>query len=332
MTPHQLRTFVSVAEAGSVSDAAERLVVSQSAVSASLAGLQRELGVRLLERHGRGIRLTDEGAIYAGYARRILGLLDEALISARDGTRPERGHVRLGAVPTAGEQVVPSHLATFRRRYPAAQVSLEVGARDDVLARLVAHEVDLAVAGRPPSASALVSRAVADNDLVLVAAPRVVPTVRRRTEPAELAAVPWLLREPGSGTRETMLGYLAERELAPPQLTLGANGAVIAGAVAGLGVTLVSRAAVVREITAGQLEVLPAAGTPIIRPWHVVTRADVPAPARLFLAHLLDQSSSEALPRFLRPPRTRRPPDPGAARARARDGSGKAVEKVVQEQ
>lgn len=306
MTPHQLRTFLSVADACSVSDAADRLVVSQSAVSASLAGLQRELGVRLLERHGRGIRLTDEGSVYAGYARRILGLLDEALIAARDGNRPERGHVRLGAVPTAGEQVIPGYLATFRRRYPAAQVSLDVGARDDVFARLVAHEVDLAVAGRPPASSALVSRAVADNDLVLVAAPRVVPTVRRRAEPARLAAVPWLLRERGSGTRETMLGYLAERELYPQQLTLGANGAVIAGAVAGLGVTLVSRAAVTREVAAEELEVLPASGTPIVRPWHVVTRADVPAPARLFLSHLLDLSAPETSPRFLRPARTRR--------------------------
>jgi len=308
MTPHQLRTFLAVAEAGSVSDAADRLVVSQSAVSASLAGLQRELGVRLLERHGRGIRLTDEGAVYAGYARRILGLLDEALIAARDGNRPERGHVRLGAVPTAGEQVVPGYLATFRRRYPRAQVSLEVAARDDVFARLTAHEVDVAVAGRPPASSALVSRAVADNDLVLVAVPGLVPTDRRRVELAVLAAVPWLLREPGSGTRETMLGYLAERELVPPQLTLGANGAVIAGAAAGLGVTLVSRSAVAREISAGQLVVLPAPGTPILRPWHVVTRSDVPAPARLFLTHLLDSSSVEASPRFVRPARTRRPP------------------------
>lgn len=314
MTPHQLRTFLAVAEAGSVSDAADRLVVSQSAVSASLAGLQRELGVRLLERHGRGIRLTPEGAVYAGYARRILGLLDEALIAARDGNRPERGHVRLGAVPTAGEQVVPGYLATFRRRYPEAEVSLEVAARDDVFARLAAHEVDLAVAGRPPVSSGLVSRAEADNDLVLVAAPDLVPTVRRRAEPGRLAAVPWLMREPGSGTRETMLGYLAELEVDPARLTLGANGAVIAGAVAGLGVTLVSRAAVARELSAGQLCVLPAPGTPIVRPWHVVTRPDVPAPARLFLTHLLDPSTAEHT-RFVRPAGGSRAPELGSGAA-----------------
>ncbi|MDP9239073.1 MAG: LysR family transcriptional regulator, partial [Actinomycetota bacterium] len=290
MTPHQLRTFLAVADAGSVSDAAEHLVVTQSAVSASMAGLQRELGVRLVERHGRGVRLTDEGVVYAGYARRILGLLDEALIAARDGQRPERGHVRLAAVPTAAEQVVPGYLATFRVRYPEAHVSLDVGSRDEVFRRLVAHEVDLAVAGRAPASSSLISRAIADNELVLVAAPDLVTGVRTGAASlARLAALPWLLREPGSGTRETMLGYLAEHELAPAQLTLGANGAVIAGAAAGLGVTLVSRSAVSRELAAGEVTVVRAPGTPMRRPWHVVTRAEVPAPARLFLAHLVSE-------------------------------------------
>jgi DNA-binding transcriptional LysR family regulator len=307
MTPHQLRTFLAVADAGSVSDAADHLVVGQSAVSASMAGLQRELGVRLVERHGRGVRLTEAGGSYAGYARRILGLLDEALIVARDGHRPERGHVRLAAVPTAAEQVVPAYLATFRDRFPDAHVGLDVGSRDDVFRRLVAHEVDLAVAGRPPASSSLVSRAVADNDLVLVAAPRLFPGggagsagSARSAGLGRLAGMPWLLREPGSGTRETMLGYLAERELAPPQLTLGANGAVIAGAVAGLGVTLVSRSAVVREVEAGQLTVVRAPGTPLRRPWHVVTRAEVPAPARLFLAHLSSADAPAVTPRFTR--------------------------------
>ncbi|MGB9378470.1 MAG: LysR family transcriptional regulator [Mycobacteriales bacterium] len=301
MTPHQLRTFLAVADAGSVSDAAEALVVSQSAVSASVAGLQRELGVRLLQRHGRGVRLTEEGVIYAGYARRILGLVDEALLAARDGQRPERGHVRLAAVPTAAEQVLPAYLATFRDRYAEAQVGVDVGSRDDVFRRLVAHEADLAIAGRPSVDSSLVSRAVADNELVLVAAARLVPTGRSgRAVLSLLGAMPWLLREPGSGTRDTMLGYLAEHELTPTQLTLGANGAVIAGAVAGLGVTLVSRSAVEREISAGQLGVLRTPGTPMNRPWHVVTRSEVPAPARLFLDHLLSGHHPAPAPRFVR--------------------------------
>lgn len=296
MTPHQLRTFLAIVKTGSVSGAAALLVVSQSAVSSSMAGLQRELSVRLLERHGRGVRLTDEGVIYAGYAQRILGLMDEALISARDGNQPERGHVRLGAVPTAAEQVVPGYLATFRRRYPDAQVSLHVGSREDVFRRLVSHEFDLAVAGRPPAGTPLVSRAVAANELVLVAAPELVPAGGPASPLAALAQATWLLREPGSGTRDTMLGYLADRELNPPQLTLGANGAVIAGAVAGLGVTLVSRSAAAEEIVRGTLAVLDAPGTPMRRPWHLVTRVDIPAPTGILLNHVLDAPRTGQIP------------------------------------
>lgn len=295
MTPHQLRTFLAIADSGSVSDAAALLMVSQSAVSASLAGLQKELRVPLVERHGRGVRLTDAGDIYARYSRRILGLIDEALISARDGNRPERGHVRLGAVPTAAEQVIPAYLATFTRRYPDAQVSLQVGSRDAVFRQLDSHEVDLAVAGRPPAGSPLVSRALADNELVLVAAPGRVPSGSL----AALADATWLLREPGSGTRDTMLGYFADRELDPQRLTLGANGAVIAGAVAGLGVTLVSASAAAREVELGQLAVVDAPGLPLVRPWHVVTRADFPAPSRIFLDHLLDLPADKGIARFI---------------------------------
>ena len=78
MTLNQLRTFLAVAEAGSVRAAAEDLVVTQAAVSASLAALQKSLGVALLEPDGRGLRLTAAGRAYAGYVRRVLGLLDEA--------------------------------------------------------------------------------------------------------------------------------------------------------------------------------------------------------------------------------------------------------------
>lgn len=301
MTPHQLRTLLAVADTGSVSAAASLLVVTQSAVSASMAALQRELGVRLLARHGRGVRLTDAGRVYATYSRRILGLIDEALISARDANRPERGQVRLSAVPTAAEQVVPAYLATFTRRYPDAQVSVHVGAREDVFRRLISHEVDLIVAGRPPAGSQLVSRAVADNELVLVAAPGLVAAGAEVVGLAALGAATWLLREPGSGTRDTMLGYLAEHELSPPQLTLGANGAVIAGAMAGLGITLVARSAAARQVALGRLAIVRASGTPMPRPWHLVTRPDLPAPSRLFLNHVLDQPAAEGLARFIGP-------------------------------
>ena len=103
MTWSRLRTFLAVAETGSVRAAAVSLSVTESAVSAALAALQADLGAVLVERHGRGIRLTEAGLVYADYVRQILGLLDEASSAVVQGADPERGSLRLGAVTTADE-------------------------------------------------------------------------------------------------------------------------------------------------------------------------------------------------------------------------------------
>ena len=96
-TNARLRALVELADAGSVHGAAERLVVSESAISSAISGLSAEVGVPLVDRHGRGIRLTPAGHRYVEYARRILGLHDEALLAARGEADPENGSIRLAA-------------------------------------------------------------------------------------------------------------------------------------------------------------------------------------------------------------------------------------------
>lgn len=277
MTPAQLRTFVAVVDAGTVRGAAEQLVVTQSAVSAALAALQRSLGIRLVERDGRGLRLTAAGEIYARYARLVLGLLDEAAAAAAGGEDPTRGRVRMASVTTAGEHVLPPYLATFRARYPDVSLALEVGNRERVWSMLTARETDVVIAGRPPPGSGMVTRAVRTNELVVVGAADASLDVERAT---------WLLREEGSGTRQTTEAFLESLDVDPPRLTLGSNGAVVAGAAAGLGLTLVSRDAVLRELDAGALAELPVEGTPLVRPYHAVTREEPTATTELFLEHL----------------------------------------------
>ena len=292
MTLGQLRTFLAVADTGSVRAAAERLVVTQPAVSAALAGLQRDVGAPLVAREGRGLVLTPAGRSFARYARRILGLLDEAVVVAAGHSRPERGRVRLGAVTTAGERIVPRVLASFRARYPEAEVVVEVGNRMHVWELLANHEVDLAIGGRPP-VGPLVSLATRPNTLVLVGA----RTGRRRVRQVslqDLAQATWLLREPGSGTRSTSEELFRELDLAPPVLTLGSNGAVRESAQIGLGVTLISRDAVGAALEAGLLEEWRYGPLPLRREWHVVgrTTGEPAATAQLFLRHLVDDPSA----------------------------------------
>jgi DNA-binding transcriptional LysR family regulator len=289
MTLTQLRTFVAVAAAGSIHEAADRLCVSQPAVSAAVASLQVEVGVGLVAREGRGLRVTPAGVVYARYARQILGLLDEAAAAAAGELHAERGKLRLAAVTTAGEHVLPKALASFRAQYPDAEIVLEVGNRSLVRDLLDHHEVDVVVGGRRPGGDGYSTLAVRPNLLVLVA-----PTQGggiRTVTLDELTAAVWLLREVGSGTRATAEELLEELGASPSTLTVGSNGAIQECVQAGLGVSLMSRDAVARELDEGRLEEWRSNGLPLVRVWQVVARAneELPATAALFVAHLTAQ-------------------------------------------
>lgn len=290
MTIGQLRTFLAVAATGSVRAAAEQLVVTQPAVSAALAALQREVGVALVERSGRGLVVTAAGLAFASHARRALGLLDAGVVAAAGAAAPERGRLRLGAVTTAGERLVLPFLAAIRVRHPHVEVTLEVGNRRRIWELLVNHEVDLAIAGRPPVSLPVVTLATRPYDLVVVASRRGKARVRSVTL-ADLAGTTWLLREAGSGTRAATEEFLRSVDLDPPLLTLGSNGAVREGVLIGLGVTLVSRDAVSPELDQGVLEEWRCPPLPLRREWHVAAPVgDAPAPAaRLFLDQLADE-------------------------------------------
>lgn len=270
----RMRTFLAVVDHGSVRAAAAVLHVTEPAVSAAVASLEKHLGTTMLAKDGRGVRVTDAGRVYAGYCRRVLGLLEEAEAAVRSA---ERGRLRIGAVSTASEYVIPPLLASFRRRFPEVDLSLSVRPRDELFAELGNHQTDLVVAGRPPRGSGLRTRARRANRLIVVGAPDLFPDPLTAT---------WLLRGPGSGTRDTTLGLLTQLEASPPLLTLGTHGAVVAAAREGLGVTLVHEDAVVEDLRRGGLAQLPVSRTPVDRPWHVAT-TDAPSPSvELFLAHI----------------------------------------------
>jgi DNA-binding transcriptional LysR family regulator len=284
-TVARLRALVAVAESGSVREAARRLTVTEPAVSAALAALAREVKAPLVERDGRGLRLTAAGDAYAAYARRILGLHEEALAAARSGTDAARGLVRVAAVPTAGEHVLPATLASFLAANPSVDLRLEVGPSERIWAMFTAHEADVVIAGRPPAhATDAVIRATKPNLLVVVAAPAVAAT-------HDLTTTRWLQREAGSATRAHGENLLADLEVNPPRLTLGSTGAVIAGATAGLGATLAPRDAVRDHLDSGALVELPVPGTPLRRPWRAVTHELPPPAANLLIAHLVTRGS-----------------------------------------
>ncbi len=260
MTFGQLQTFLAVARTGSVRAAAARLVVTEPAVSAAVSALQRELGCPLIARQGRGIVLTAAGETLARYAAELVGLRDQA-VRELQGSRM----LRLAAVTTAGEHVVPPLLKAFRSLHPDVEVSLEVGNRSTVFERLLRRDVDLAIGGQPPPASGIAGFPFLAYRLVVVGA------ADARVDAS--ADETWLLREAGSGTRTTVEGFLADQGISPRStMTLGSNGAIKQAAALGLGITLLSAHAAGPELAAGTLRRVSMPGAPLRRSWYLLER------------------------------------------------------------
>ncbi len=265
VTLTQIRAFLAVKNTGSVHAAAGQLLVSQPSVSAAVASLARELGTVLFERHGRGVRPTESGEAFAPYAAQVIGLLEQGKNAAQEAAHPENSRIRLVAVNTAGEYLAPPLIQSYRQLHPGVSILLEVGNRATVFERIESRRADIGIGGLPAGRS-LVGYPLVGNELVVVG----------REVPDNLARTPWLLREEGSGTRLATERLLADLDLgsaenrAPEMLTLGSNGAIRQGLLVGLGITLISRFAVARELRDGTLCEIGVAGTPLTRPWHVL--------------------------------------------------------------
>jgi LysR family transcriptional regulator, low CO2-responsive transcriptional regulator len=275
ITLNQLQSFLAVAREGSVSGAAEKLYVTQPSISAAVSALSRELEVDLTERVGRGIGLTAAGEAFRPYAADVLGLIEQGRQAAREAADFSMRSLRIVAVATAAEYVVPSLLRAFHRLHPEVNLALEVANRATVFERVLEHEVDVAIAGRPPEDERIAGLAFLKNDLALIVAPDDA-LAGRTIRPEELTERVWLMREPGSGTRQLVTEFLAEHDLRPQSLTLGSNGAIKEAVRLGLGVSIQSRVAVEHELETGSLAEVTLRGGLPRRQWYALHSATVP--------------------------------------------------------
>jgi DNA-binding transcriptional LysR family regulator len=294
ITVTQLTTFLAVVRGGSITAAADELVVTQPSVSSALAALGRELGASLFERSGRGIRLTDAGVAFAPYAADVIGLLESGRQAARESAATAARRLRIAAVTTAAESFVPPLMRAFSDRHPDVEMTLDVGNAEYTFERVLRHAADVAISGKPPTDERLVAEPIADNEIVCITAPDDPLVAGAAVLAATLAARSWLLREPGSGSRTLNERYLAEREMTPATLTLGSNGAIKQAARAGLGISLLSRAAVEGELASGRVGEIRLTDGPPTRPWFVLHAAAGPLrpTAGLFIAFVRSAPAS----------------------------------------
>lgn len=298
ITITQLRTFVAVEHTGSIKGAAAELVVTQPSVSGAISALEKELGVSLVERRGRGVGLTDAGVAFAPFAARALGLLEEGRSAALGAADPERQELKIAAVNTAGEYIVPPILRAFRRRYPRTDVRLEVTNRAGVLRHVELREADVGVGGSPPESGVFDGIPFLDNELVVIISPEHPLASRRGVSFRDLERVTWLLRESGSGTRIFVENLFAEKGIKPSStMTVGSNGAIKQSVRAGLGVSLQSRRAVALELAMGLLSEIDLDSELPARRWYALYPKDGPGRpiVQTFLQFLTDDAARKAI-------------------------------------
>ena len=269
-TLHQLRIFQAVAEHNSFARAAKALHLSPPTLSLQVKQLAETVGQPLFEQLGKKIYLTAAGKILSQASLDISQRMDllSAELAALQGM--ERGSLKL-AILTTVKYTVPKLLGGFCAAHPGIDVAMVVGNRESLLQRLASNQDDLYIMGQPPQQMNLVCENFADNPLVLVAPPNHPLVGKRRIEPTRLRQEPFILREPGSGTRLTMEQFFAEQGFSPiNRLEVGSNEAIKQTVAGGLGLAVLSATTVVSELALGELVQLEVKGFPLIRRWYVV--------------------------------------------------------------
>jgi DNA-binding transcriptional LysR family regulator len=297
MTIRQLRALSAVHATGSITSAANRLALTQPAVTLQLRSLQALAGLPLMQRTSGGMTLTDVGRMVLSLAERIeLALHDceQALdvIAGRTG-----GRVSIGAVSTA-KYFVPFAIAAFSRKFPKIDVTLKIGNRQEIHQALRGYDLDIAIMGQPPADVEVEMRLLGEHPHVIVASADHPLSRRRKCSLSDLADETFISREPGSGTRMLMERFFEKAKLKPKiGLEAGSNETIKQAVIAGLGIAFISQHTIAHELDEGRLVAIDLEGLPVMRRWHAIRRSDkILLPAAQAMLEFLGSEGPHHLP------------------------------------
>jgi molybdate transport repressor ModE-like protein len=269
----RMRLLVALANERSVSAAAHAVGITQSTASEHVRVLETAMGQPLVERFGRGSRLTDAGRALATRAAEALASLAAGEEEVADLAGLKTGRVTLAASWSPGAYLLPDTLGCFRHEYPGVAIELVVASSADVVQALLAGRIKLAIVGAVPDDERLAAEPFSDDEIVGVARPGLLPVRRGTVARAALSVETLLAGEPGSSTQATADEELRAAGVEPSTIwQLGSGEGVKRCAVEGLGYAFLSRHAVVDELEQGTLETFRIEGRPAMERHFLVVR------------------------------------------------------------
>ncbi|MCF6218395.1 MAG: LysR family transcriptional regulator [Gammaproteobacteria bacterium] len=273
MADRRLRVFHAVAQLLSFTKAAESLYMTQPAVTFQVRQLEEQFNTRLFDRTHNRIALTEAGRSVYSYSSRIFELYDEMDNSVREITGDVSGVLIIGASMTIAEYMLPALLGEFKRAYPEVGLRLKVGNTDAIVMMVESNIIDLGVVEAPVSNKSLSVELCREDQLVAIVAPDHPLSVYDEISAEKILKYPYISREEGSGTRDVFVEYLQQHGFDEKQLNvimeLGSPEAIKGAVEAGIGVTVMSRTTLDKELALGTLKAI-AFNPPLVRPFSFV--------------------------------------------------------------
>ncbi len=261
MADRRLQVFYTVAKQLSFTKAAELLYMTQPAVTFQVKQLEEHFNTRLFERSHSKITLTPAGEVAMEYAERILNLSSEMDTRLGELTGQISGTLLVGASTTIAEYMLPRLLGDFKAQYPNVHARLMVANSESIEAKIADHTLDVGLIEAPSHHPQLMSHVCCEDELVAICSPKHSVAQHASITPVQLAELPYVSRESGSGTREVMDDYFRKNGVQPEDLhivmELGSREAIKGAVEAGLGIAIVSRATIQKEIKLGDLNAIP---------------------------------------------------------------------------
>lgn len=279
---NQLWVFYHVAKHRSFSQAAEALFLSQPSVSNQVKLLEDAYGLRLFERSGRTIGLTDAGGALYSYAERIFALAKEADSVIEEIKGMEAGGIKISASNTLGAYYLPDIIDLFRRKHPRVEIQIDVGYTENVVESVLTFKSDLGMIGRSVTHPNIVVTPLWEEELVLIVPPEHPFASLRTIGISQLQDQPFIMSEKGSGVRAITEELLSGKGPSPRVvMELGENEAIKRAVASGLGITLISATVAKRELEAGLLRAVRLTGARIMRQFSIIYHKDK------YLSHLI---------------------------------------------
>ncbi len=297
MDIHRLMVFCKVIEFQSFTRAAEAVSLTQPTVSEHIRALEDSVGEKLIDRLGREILPTPAGKILYQYAREIILLRDKAMQAMEKFKGNLSGSLHVGASTIPGTYILPGLIGSFKASYPSIQIALKIGSSGEVVQKILDGTTEFGMIGAKWDERRVVLEEVYSDELSLVVYPGHPWEAREYVELDELAGMPFISRERGSGTRVVMLGALESAGFVPSRLNvvaeMGSTEAVRQSVKARIGIAILSSYAVMEDIERKMLCPVILNGLRIRRPFYLALRKnrELSPLCSAFLEHLRADAS-----------------------------------------